>query len=114
MKPISFVLLGLLAAGCSFKTSRFAHDPRAAVVGPAYLDYINQYPRDRDTQYYYPVLTERGLTNWSDVSLELAKSSPPPAISRLMIDIPQASPKVQRITGKGWHKLEKQGIPIDW
>lgn len=113
MKVLLFVSLGLLAAGCS-APSKFAHDPRAAVVGPDYLDYIYQYPRDRDTQYYYPVLTVGNLTNWVDPSSDLAKSASASAISSLIIDVPEPPEAVKQITGKGWPRLEKEGIPITW
>jgi hypothetical protein len=113
MKTLAFVSLALLAAGCS-SPSKYAHDPRAAVVGPDYLDYIDQYPRDLDTQYYYPVLTEGGLTNWVDPSANLPKSASASAVDGLIINVPHPTEAVKNSTGKGWPRLEKEGIPITW
>jgi hypothetical protein len=102
------VLAVLLASGCA--PSRFQNDPRAAGVGPDYLDDIEQYPRDRATQYYYPGFTLQGLTNWADPS----PATPPPGladIQRLLIILPPMPPSVQAIEGKGWPELEREGMP---
>ena len=107
---LQIALVAVLTAGCAHP-SWHENDPRAAVVGPAYLDYIDQYPRDRDTQYYYPSFTVVGLTNWADpvagiqsvVSLD---------VQQLETTIPPMPPSVQAIEGKGWPELERKGIPM--
>lgn len=103
------VLVTVLAAGCA--QSRFQNDPRAAVVGPDYLDYIEEYPRDRDTQYYYPGFTVDGLPNRGDPFAE-TQNAGPAGIQRLLITIPPMPPSVQNLEGKGWPELEREGIPV--
>jgi hypothetical protein len=109
MKALSIVVLGLVATGCS-TSSKYVNDPRAAVVGPAYLDYIDQYPRDRDTQFYYPLFAVSGYTNEVDytapTSAETAEFKP------LLTQIPPVSEEIREITGKGWPKLEQIGKPF--
>src|SRR5438046_663123 len=50
MKALLILSLALVGSGCT-TSSKYVNDPRAAAVGPAYLDYIDEYPRDRDTQF---------------------------------------------------------------
>jgi hypothetical protein len=102
-------LIALLAAGCA--QSRFQHDPRAAGIGPDYLDYIQQYPRDRDTQYYYPEFAVDGMTNRA----ELYSGAPTPEaahIQPLLTVLPPVPRSVQAIEGKGWPELEREGMPM--
>ena len=103
-------LVVILTAGCT-QPSRHLNDPRAAVVGPVYLDYIDQYPRDRDTQYYYPAFTLHGLTNWAD-PLAGRPSAASPDVQRLETTIPPMLAEVQAIEGKGWPELERKGLPV--
>ena len=102
-------LVAVLAAGCA--QSRFQNDPRAALVGPDYLDYIQEYPRDRDTQYYYPAFRVDGLTNRAE-SFADTQNAGPADIQRLLTIIPPMPPSVQEIEGKGWPELEREGIPV--
>ena len=110
MKASVILALALLGSGCA--TSKFANDPRAFLVGPDYLDYIAQYPRDRDTQYYYPVLTLRGLTNWVDPNSTLPTPSFEARIDALLVPIPNPTEKVKENTGKGWARLERKGVSM--
>ena len=101
-------LVAVLAAGCA--PSRFQNDPRAAGVGPYYLE-VMDHPRDRATQYYYPEFRVAGMTNQPEPSLgapnpELAK------VQRLLTVIPPTPPSVQAIQGQGWPELERQGMPV--
>jgi hypothetical protein len=108
---LQIALIAILLTGCAAE-SRFTNDPRAAVVGPAYLDYIEEFPRDLDTQYYYPVLTVRdGLPQTPAANLP---SALPPEVDRLMMTRPHAAPLVQATEGKGWPELEQRGIPLFW
>lgn len=109
MKAVSILVLALAASGCATK-SKYAGDPRAAVVGPAYLDYIDQYPRDRDTQYYYPGFGVSGFTN--EVDYSLPPSDTYSEFKPLLTQIPQRSEEVKEITGKGWPELERIGKPF--
>ena len=104
------VMLVILATGCTHP-SRYQNDPRAAVVGPDYLDYIDEYPRDRDTQYYYPAFRIQELTNWAD-PLVGTQGVASLDIQRLETTIPPMPPSVQAIEGKGWPELERKGIPM--
>jgi hypothetical protein len=106
MKALYFVFLALCLTGCA---SRYSSDPRAAVVGPAYLDFIAEYPRDRDTQYYYPGFSIR------DFQLPTALSIPMPSVASprvavLLAGVPEPSQKVKDITGKGYPRLERTGL----
>ena len=105
---ISFV--ALLVAGCA-APSRFKNDPRAAVVGPDYLDYIEQYPKDRDTQYYYPRLAAAEGKSVEETNAE-GSGSFPANIHALMARTPKESPSVLELEGKGWAELESKGIPF--
>ena len=106
MKAIGLVLVVMSLAGCATQ-SKFASDPRAAVVGPAYLDYIAEYPSDRDTQYYYPSFTVAGVGKWVDLfPSEMPSSSS--SIDALLTDIPEPSPAVKDLTGKGYPLFEQR------
>ena len=100
----------LLLAGCTTQPSRFASDPRAAIIGPAYLDVIADNPRDCHTQFYYPAFT-RDLPGWTDPTSTLPPN-PFPEISPLLTDIPAAAPEVRDIAGKGYPDLERKGIRL--
>ncbi len=102
-------LVAVLTAGCA--QNKIVNDPRAAVIGPEYLKDIAEYPRDRDTQYYYPDFTVTGLTNWVDPS-PVAQNYGPGDIQSLLITIPPVPPTVRKIEGKGWPELEREGIPL--
>jgi hypothetical protein len=107
---LQVLLVVVLTAGCA-QQSRFHNDPRAAVLGPDYLDYIDKHPRDRDTQYCYPAFTVRGLTNWVDPLVGM-QSVASPDVQRLETIIPPMLPEVQAIEGKGWPELERKGLPV--
>jgi hypothetical protein len=109
MKATGLICIVSLLAGCA--KSRFASDPRAAVVGPAYLDYIVENPPDRDTQFYCPAFTIGGLHNWADPSLGLSNTSPT-EISALLINLPAPTQKVKDLTGKGYPDLERKGVRL--
>lgn len=109
MKALSIVVLALVAAGCS-TGSKYVNDPRAAVVGPAYLDYIDQHPRDRDTQFYYPLFGVSGFTN--DVDYTPSTSPETAEFKPLLTQIPPVSEEIRELTGKGWPKLEHIGKPF--
>jgi hypothetical protein len=106
MKAIGLILLVISLAGCS-TPSKFVSDPRAAQIGPAYLDYIVEYPPDRDTQFRYPSFTVTGLEKWVDPYMN-ALPSPFPSIDALLIKIPEPSQAVKDITGKGYPQLEQE------
>jgi hypothetical protein len=107
MKVLSIVALALVGFGCAHP-SKFANDPRAAIVGPHYLNYIEQHPRDRDTQFYYPVFGVRGFTN--EVDYALPNSSSISEFKALVTERPEPTEAVKQITGKGWPELERIGI----
>jgi hypothetical protein len=109
MKAIGFMLLALTLTACSH-TSRFASDPRAAVVGSDYLDSIEENPRDLDTQFYYPAFTTR--TDGASQPQGVIGAAIPATITSLMIDIPQPSQSVHDSAGKGYPELERDGIPL--
>jgi len=102
--------IAILLAGCS-APSKFTHDPRAAVVGPDFLDYMEQYPMDHDTQYFYPHF---GLAGAKSLEASNAEGSNvfPQNLSALMIERPKPSQEVREIDGQGWPKLEHDGIPF--
>jgi len=105
MFPLLIVLVGCSAP------SKYRNDPRAAVVGPDFLDYIDQYPMDRDTQYSYPdfgVTDAKPLPAFSNEG----STSFPQNVSALMIQTPKPAPGVLENEGKGWAKLEHDGIPF--
>jgi hypothetical protein len=106
MKVIGLLIVVMLLAGCS-TSSKFVHDPRAAQIGPAYLDYIAEYPPDRDTQFYYPSFTISGREKWVDPTTTLLPS-PMPDIDTLLTHIPEPSRAVKDITGKGYPQLEQE------
>ena len=107
---LQIALIALVAGGCAQPTW-FQNDPRAAVVGPDYLDYIQQHPRDRATQYYYPAFTIAGLTNWTNPLADMP-STAPTKVQQLLTVIPTMSPSVLAIEGKGWPELERKGMPL--
>jgi hypothetical protein len=109
MKIMGFALLALSVTGCA---SRFASDPRAAVVGPAYLDCIANNPCDRDTQYYYPAFTVRGMGDWVDPTLTLTNITVDRGITAMLTDVPKPSRKVLEISGKGYPDLEAAGLRL--
>ena len=113
MKALSILglaLVVLVVSGCAARSSKYSNDPRAAVVGPAYLDYIDEYPRDRDTQYYYPLFGVTGYTNEVDYSLPASESFS--EFKPLLTKLPPPTDEVQEITGKGWPELEHIGKPF--
>jgi hypothetical protein len=107
---LQIAFVALLVAGCA-APSRFTNDPRAAVVGPDYLDYIEQHPMDRDTQYYYPDFGAAETNSAQALSAE-GPGSVPANIHALMTRTAKESPSVQRIEGQGWAELERKGIPF--
>lgn len=109
MKAFCIIALALVAAGCA-PASRFAHDPRAAVVGPEYLDDIVEFPRDRITQYYYPVFTVDGLTNGPTAYSSESHAQFGQGVDALLIDLPEPSEAAKEATGKGWPELQRKGI----
>jgi len=110
MKALFIISLALLGSGC--ETTKFTNDPRAFLVGPDYLDAIAQHPRDRDTQFYYPLLALPGITNSVDLRFGPTTPSLGSKVDALLIDIPEPTEEVRQITGKGWVLLEREGIPI--
>ena len=110
MKPLSIIAVALLGSGCA-SPSKFVNDPRARVVGPDYLDAIAQHPRDRDTQFYYPLFTVGGITNGAD-SYDSPSKASESEFKALLTEIPQPTEAVKKITGKGWPQLERVGIPF--
>ena len=110
---LQIAFVALLVAGCA-GPSRFKNDPRAAVVGPDYLDYIERYPKDGDTQYYYPRLaaTEANSASSAEAPSVDGPGSVPANIHALMTQTAKESPSVQRIEGKGWAELQRKGIPF--
>lgn len=111
MKVIGLCLLTVSVVGCS-SPSRFASDPRAAVVGPAYLEYMAEFPRDRSTEFFYPVFTSRGGENAIPPSTALTSAAVPPSVAALLIDIPQPNKNVDGCAGQGYPELEKTGIRL--
>lgn len=108
MKVIQFGFLALYLTGCA---SRYSSDPRAAVVGPAYLDFIAEYPRDHATQYYYPSFEIRNFELEPALTVPMS-SAAGPKVSVLLADIPEPSPRVKDITGKGYPSLEQTGLRL--
>jgi hypothetical protein len=113
MKMIGLVLpvLVLCVIGCS-SPSRFASDPRAAVVGPAYLDYITEFPRDRSTELYYPAFTSGSVEPGVPPTMVSTGAGVPANVASLLIDIPQPKPDVKDSAGKGYPDLERTGIRL--
>jgi hypothetical protein len=108
---LQLAFVALLVAGCA-GPSRFKNDPRAAVVGPDYLDYIEHYPKDRDTQYYYPQLAATEA-NSAEAPSAGGPGSVPANIHALMTQTAkEPPPSVQKIEGKGWAELQRKGIPF--
>jgi hypothetical protein len=109
MKMLGLACVAMVLAGCA--ESPYAHDPRAAVVGPAYLDYIAEYPPDRATQLYYPsfALRDMAATTGAVVPFPVPPHS---AVDALIVERPAESKKVQEITGTGFPDLESTGIRV--
>lgn len=110
MKVIRFVFLAFCLTGCA--SSKHSTDPRAAVVGPAYLDYIAAHPRDQATQYYYPSFGIHNFQPSEALLTPLPKSAAGPKVAALLADIPEPSRQVQEVTGKGYPCLERTGIRL--
>jgi len=106
MKLLGLLLLSVAFSGCS---TQYAHDPRAAVVGPAYLEYIANHPRDCSTEYYYPSfrLTDDVVPPPQPIPLTTV-----PPTDALLIRRPPATKHAQREAGKGYPHLEAKGIPV--
>jgi hypothetical protein len=111
MKGIGLIIMVLSLAGCA-TTSKFAFDPRAAVLGPDYLDYIAQHPRDRDTEYYYPSFTISGMEKWVVPYSSAQETSSSSGVTALLTDMPEPSPAVKDLAGQGYPSLEKAGLPL--
>ena len=111
MKAIGLLLLSLSLVGCS-SPSRFGSDPRAALVGPAFLDYMAEFPRDRDTEFFYPSFTSRSGESSVAPSTVLTDTGVPPSVAALLIDIPQPNPNVEGCAGKGYPELERTVIRL--
>jgi hypothetical protein len=109
MKALLILALALVGSGCT-TSSKYVNDPRAAAVGPAYLDYIDEYPRDRDTQFYYPLFGVRDYTSQADYTI--STSAEAAEFKPFLTQIPPASEEVKEITGKGWPELERTGKPF--
>jgi len=104
MKATAVLIIALSFAGCATK-SKFANDPRAAVIGPDYLDYIIEYPADKDTEYYAPWFTLNGRHN--EHSDGFQHTLP------LEIDVPTPPQAVKDLAGKGYPLLEqKSGLLV--
>ena len=104
MKTPAFLIIALLIAGCATR-SRFANDPRAEAIGPDYLDYIAEYPPDKDTEFYAPWFTVNGRQ--SEPSYGVQNTHP------LEIDVPTPPQAVKDIAGKGYPLLEqKAGLQV--
>lgn len=113
MKTIGLLILALVfcAVGCS-SPSRFSSDPRAAVVGPAYLDSMTQFPRDRSTVLYYPAFSSGSVEPGVLSPMVLTGAGVPANVASLLIDIPQPKPGAKDSAGKGYPELEKNGIRL--
>jgi hypothetical protein len=111
MKAIGLFLLALSVVGCS-SASRFALDPRAAVVGPAYLDYMAEFPRDRATELYYPAFTSGSVEPGASPATVLTGAAVPANVASLLIDIPQPKQNAKDSAGKGYPELERTGIRL--
>jgi hypothetical protein len=62
MRATALLIIALSIAGRATNT-KFANDPRAEVIGPDYLDYIVEYPPDKDTEFYALWFTLNGRHN---------------------------------------------------
>jgi hypothetical protein len=100
-------IAALLTAGCA-QPSRFQSDPRAAAVGPDYLDYLQKYPMDEATQYYYPSFKVSSAPERRHLYADLQEAVPAD-IQRLQTVIPPLPPLVKATEGKGWPELERNG-----
>ncbi len=104
-------LLAVLMAGCATQ-SPYANDPRAAVVGPDFLDYIQEFPRDHDTQYFYPRFTSREV---AEIEAPGAPSNVPLQVQQLIMTRPKPATLVVATEGNGWPELEQAaGMPFYW
>jgi hypothetical protein len=103
-------LLAVFMAGCASQ-SPYANDPRAAAVGPAFLDYIHEFPRDHDTQYYYPRFTSREV---AEIEAPGTPSNVPLQVQQLIMTRPKPATLVVATEGNGWAELEEAGMPFYW
>jgi hypothetical protein len=109
MKVVGLLCLAIVLSGCASRTNKYANDPRAHCVGAAYLDYIDEYPPDRDTQFFYPSFFV--VSGAKDVS-EPAPTPQDQQIQPLLTVRPEPTQEVKAITGQGWPKLESTGVPF--
>lgn len=108
---LALLLLSLLiATGCA--STRHAGDPRASVVGPCHLDFIDGIPRDRDTQLYYPSFAARGLGNWTDPTSTLPAMQARPDVVALTTELPPISGDAEEVAGEGFPSLEDAGLRL--
>lgn len=110
MKVSRFIFLVLCLTGCA--GSKYASNPGAAVVGPGYLNAIAAHPRDRATEYYYPSFRIQDFQLSADASAPLPKGAAGPEVAALLTYVPEPSPQVKEITGKGYPCLERTGIHL--
>ncbi len=99
MKAIGWILAAAALTGCATQ-SRFASDPRAAAVGPDYLDYIAEYPRDKDTELYAPWFTLDDRRNKRAYERE--------RVGPLETALPMPSQEAIDTAGKGYPLLERR------
>ena len=110
MKVIVSVFLALCLTGCA--AGKYSSHPGAAVVGPGYLETIAKYPRDFDTQYFYPGFRIHDFGLSADASMPLPKPDLSPEVAALLTELPVPSRHVMAITGKGYPSLEMTGIRL--
>lgn len=81
------------------------------MVGPDYLDYIEQYPMDRETRYHYPRIGVTGAKGVEAPSVD-GPSSFPAKVQAIVTLTAKVPPAAQKTEGIGWAKLERQGIAL--
>ena len=107
MRIIGVLILVLALAGCATE-NRYAYDPRARCVGAAYLQYIDDYPPQESTEYFYPVLKVKGGSY-----LAITPLGPfDPKIEALLSVRPEPTAAVKQSAGKGWRELEATAMPF--
>lgn len=110
MKGATLLMLVAVAlVGCAKTPSRYAADPRARCVGPAYLEAIDKYPRDASTEYFYPVFT---ATPPGTPLEQIPGSGVSSEIEALLTTRPPVPADVAEKTGQGWPELEAAGLPF--